>query len=450
MSFRRMHSVRWLAAAALLAALDGPAYGAGFGIFEQGSKAMGMAGAFTAQADDPSLLFHNAGGLAFVDESELAGGLTWIKGAEAEFEGDNPFPGRGARGEQELLSEFPPHAYYVAPINQRWKWGLGLTAPFGLVTEWKDPDTFSGRFLSTKAALEAVDINPTIGWQVTPNFGLGFGAIGRFSTVELNRHVGAVNPFTQTAVNVGRVKIESDGFDSGYGWNVGLLHKVTPRLSWGLSYRSKIEIEYAGEGRLTQISSGNAQFDAIVRARTPFDTNLPLETAIEFPDMASLGVAFGLTPRLLVEVDANWTGWSSFEEVVIVGTDPTARAVFGPNTTSPAQARGTVIPEGWDDVMNYRLGVRMKNGPTTEWRFGYVYDETPQPEEVVSPLLPDSNRNGVTIGYGSTGPGLKWDVALMYLVFEERERHVTLPNEPVFHGTYQQSAWLFGLTVGWK
>ena len=278
MSFRRMHSVRWLAAAALLAAVGGPAYGAGFGIFEQGSKAMGMAGAFTAQADDPSLLFHNAGGLAFVDESELAGGVTWIKGMEAEFEGDNPFPGRGARGEQELLSEFPPHVFYVAPINRTWKWGFGLTAPFGLVTEWKDPDTFSGRFLSTKAALEAVDLNPTIGWQVTPRFGLGFGAIARFSTVELNRHVGAVNPFTQTAVNVGRVKIEGDGYDTGYGWNVGLLHKVTPRLSWGLSYRSKITIDYSGEGRLTQISTGNPQFDAIVRARTPFDTNLPLET----------------------------------------------------------------------------------------------------------------------------------------------------------------------------
>jgi long-chain fatty acid transport protein len=446
-----MFSMRWLAAAALLAAAVGsPAFGAGFGIFEHGSRAMGMAGAFTAQADDPSALFHNAGGLAFVEQSELTAGVTWIKGAEAEFEGAAPFPGSGARHEQELLSEYPPHAYYVAPINRKWKWGVGVNAPFGLVTEWKNPDTFAGRFISTKASLQGVDLNPTIGWQVTPNFGLGFGAIGRFSAVELNRHVGAVNPFTQTAVNVGRVKIESDGFDSGYGWNVGLLHKVTPRLSWGLSYRSQVSIDFQGDGRLTQIPTGNAQFDAIIRARTPFDTNLPVETTVDFPDMASLGVAVGITPRLLVEVDANWTGWSAFEEVVIVGGDPTARAVFGPNTTNPAQARGTVIPEGWEDVMNYRLGVRLENGPTTEWRFGYVYDETPQPEAVVSPLLPDSNRNGITVGYGSTGPGLKWDVAVMYLMFEERERHITLPNEPVFHGTYRTTAWLFGLTVGWK
>ena len=24
------------------------------------------------------------------------------------------------------------------------------------------------------------------------------------------------------------------------------------------------------------------------------------------------------------------------------------------------------------------------------------------------------------------------------------------PNEPVFHGTYQTTAWLLGFTVGWK
>src|SRR4029079_7826664 len=70
-----------------------PARGAGFGIFEQGAKAMGMAGAFTAQADDPSLLFHNAGGLAFVDNDEIAAGATWIKGSKADFTGAAPFPG---------------------------------------------------------------------------------------------------------------------------------------------------------------------------------------------------------------------------------------------------------------------------------------------------------------------------------------------------------------------
>lgn len=60
-------------AAALTACLLAPAYvrGAGFALFEQGSRAMGFAGAFTAQADDPSAIFHNAAGLAFLKGRHL-------------------------------------------------------------------------------------------------------------------------------------------------------------------------------------------------------------------------------------------------------------------------------------------------------------------------------------------------------------------------------------------
>jgi long-chain fatty acid transport protein len=437
MNVRRERWGRWLlAGTAMLVVASGPVGAAGFGIFEQGTKAMGMAGAFTAQADDPSLLFHNVGGLAFVDDTEVAGGFTWIRGIKAELDGANPFPGQGYQAEQENLSEFPPHLYLVQPINQTWKWGVGVTAPFGLVTEWKNPDQFAGRFLSTRAALQAVDVNPSLGWQVTPTFGIGFGAIGRFSTVELERSVGAINPFTQSVADVGRLALESD-FDSGYGFNVGMLHRMTPALSWGLSYRSKLEIEYAGDARVTQVLTGNPQFDAIVRTRIPFGIDLPVATEIEFPDMASFGIAYALSDRLLVEADVNWTGWSTFDEVPIDFTGGATNSL--PDTT---------IPEQWDDAMNYRVGIRW-GPPAGQWRFGYVFDETPQPEEAVSPLLPDADRDGFTFGFGREAAKLSWDLAVMYLVFDERTRARSFEGESDFFGTYNTEAYLFGLTLGW-
>ncbi len=415
-----------------LAAVTVPSYAAGFGIFEQGSKAMGMAGAFTAQADDPSLLFHNAGGLAFVTESDFSAGLTYIRGTKAEFQGAAPFPGPNSKAEQETLAEIVPHGYYVRPINQTWKFGLGVNAPFGLTTEW-DANTFSGRYISTKAAVRTVDFNPTIGWQVTPTFGIGFGAIGRVSDVVLERRIPAVNPFTQTVVDVAGVKLESDP-STGYGWNIGLLNKVNNSFSWGLSYRSKVKIDYEGDGRLTQVSTGNAQLDAVLRTRLPFDRDLPIETEVEFPDMASLGLAFSLTPTLLLETDVNWTGWSSFDETTIRFTRGDL-----PNST---------IRSNWDDVMNYRAGLRWTKSASSEIRFGFVFDETPQPEEAVSPLLPDADRNGFTIGYGHKGAKFKTDLALMYLDFKERTRAKTFPGESPFLGTYQTKALLFGATIG--
>jgi long-chain fatty acid transport protein len=423
---------------ALVALAAAPIHAAGFSIFEQGTKAMGMAGAFTAQADDPSLLFHNAGGLAFVTDRQFSVGATWIHGTKAEFEGAAPFPGPSYRAEQKKLSEFPPHLYYVQPINTTWKFGLGIETPFGLVTEWEKPDQFAGRFLSTKASLQVIDLNPTLGWQITPNFGFGFGAVGRFSKVELNRNVPFNNPFTQSIIDIGRLHLESD-FDNGYGWNAGLLHKVNNSFSWGLSYRSKIKVDYEGDARINRILTGNSQLDAVLGTQVPFDRSLPVETEIEFPDEASLGLAFALTANLLLETDFNWTGWSSFTEVPITFTGTTTG---GSGNSLP----DTVIPEHWDDANNYRAGLRWTTSPTSQWRFGYVYDETPQPEESVSPLLPDANRNGVTLGYGHTGP-IGFDVAVMYLEFDERSRNRSFPGEGPFFGTYNTRAVLLGFTL---
>lgn len=425
---------RALCGVALGALITAPLHAAGFGIFEQGTKAMGMAGAFTAQADDPSLLFHNVGGLGFVEEQDFSAGFTWIHGLEAEFEGANPFPGEGYQAEQKALSEFPPHLYWVRPINDTWKFGLGVMTPFGLTTEWEDPDQFAGRYISTKAALQAFDIQPSLGWQVTDNFSIGVGAIARISTLELNRYIPAVNPFTLQVADVGKVKIEGD-FSEGYGFTFGVLHRVNNSFSWGLNYRSKIEIDYEGDGRVTQIFTGTP-FDQVIPSVIPFNRDLPVETSIEFPDQASLGLSFAISPSLRLETDFNWTGWSSFDEVPITFTG-------GPGNSLPS----SVLPEEWEDVWNYRAGLRWTVSSTSEWRFGYVFDETPQPEEGVSPLLPDADRNGFTLGYGRTGPGFNYDLAVMYLDFKERTRDQSFDEEGPFFGTYNTQALLVGVTL---
>ena len=209
-------------------------------------------------------------------------------------------------------------------------------------------------------------------------------------------------------------------------------------LLLGILVPEQIEVDYEGDARLTQISTGSAQVDALLRTRLPFDQDLPVETSIEFPDMASLGLAFAVSPSVLIETDVNWTGWSSFDETSIRFTG------------TPAQRLpDTLVRSDWDDVYNYRAGLRWSASPSSQWRFGAYYDETPQPEESVGPLLPDANRQGLSLGYGFTGGG-GWtlDVAVLYVDFDERTRDQSFPGEDPFFGTYQTEAWLFGLTVG--
>lgn len=422
-----------LAMAAMGLVISVPAFGAGFSIFEQGSRAMGMAGAFTAQADDPSAMFHNAAGLAFQEERDFLVGFTWIRSTEAEFEGDPPFPGSGVGAEQETLSEFPPHLYWVEPLGDRATFGLAINSPFGLVVEWEDGATFPGRFQSSKSALVTVDVNPTLAFKLSENFSLGVGAIARFAEVELNQFVGAQNPFTQTVDNVGFLDLTSD-FNEGFGFNLGALHKVTNSFSWGLSYRSEVEVDFDGDGFLTQIPTGNPQLDGLIGQSLPFGRDLPVETGIDFPEMASLGLAFHLSPTVVLETDFNWVGWSSFDVLVIDFV----------NDDLPDAER----PQNWDDVNNYRVGLSIDTAAGNQWRFGAVYDETPQPEEAVSPLLPDNDRLGATIGYGFQGRRVHWDFAFMYLHLDERTRDRSFPGEPDFFGTYDNEAILVGLSLG--
>jgi long-chain fatty acid transport protein len=417
--------------AALCAA--GPAYGAGFAIFEQGSKPMGSAMAFTAQADDPSALFYNVGGLGFFEERRFLAGATLIFLGDSEFQGAAPFPGPDATGDQTDQVQFPPHFYWVEPLGDgtRFKFGLAVTAPFGLVTEWDDPDTWSGRFVSERAELRSIDVTPSFGFRAGEKLALGIGAVARFSDVELNNRQAAFNPFIGGFSEVAKAHLESD-VDTGYGFSAGLLHKPTDRLSWGFSYRSRVEIDYSGDARLTQVLTGNPTFDAIVASMTPFDQDLPIETSIEFPDQASLGLAYRFGGSVVVELDANWTGWSSFDTLDIVFTE------------DPALSQ--TLAQDWEDAYNYRLGVTFARSEKSQWRFGYYFDETPQPDQAVSPLLPDADRNGVTVGYGWIGSRFTADFALLYVMFDER---TTTTNRDGFNGTYDTNVLLLGASLGW-
>lgn len=430
MKTNRLRSIGAVAILAALAVAAEPARAAGFAIFEQGTKAMGLGGAFTAQADDPAGLYHNVGGLAFQRGTRAELGTTFVFLGDSKFSGAAPFPGAGATGDQTNSVKALLHAYVAQPISPKWSFGLAVNNPFGLATEWDDPDTWSGRFISEFAELRSFDIAGNFGVLATEDLGIGFGVIWRGSDVVLKRRSAAVNPFNFQVVEVAKVRLESD-VDWGLGWNVGILHKACKWFQWGLSYRSKIAVDYSGTARLEQVATGDPVFDAIVAATQPFGQDIPIETRIEFPATASLGAAFTLREDLVLETDVNWAGWNSFDELAITApTEP------GLNAT---------IPENWRSVMSYRAGLRYDLSKTSQLRFGAYYDETPQPTASTSPLLPDASRWGYSFGYGHRWTRVSLDLAVLYVDFLKR---TVTDSRDGFYGSYENATWLFGATLG--
>jgi long-chain fatty acid transport protein len=423
---------RALAAALVAACVLGPApaQAAGFAIFEQGARGMGFAGAFTAQANDPSAIFHNAAGIAFLKGKQLYLGGTLIH-PSSTFTGADPFPGGTVteKGDTGLL--VPPAAYYTQPFSERLVVGIGLHTPFGLSTAWANPDTFSGRFISQRADLKGFSVNPTVGYKLADRLAVGAGLDVRFSSVSLQRRVPVINPFTQKVADAASVDLESDT-DVAFGFNLGALARISDSLSAGVHYRHKVKASYKGAATFTQVPTGNAQLDTRLTALLPQGSQ-PVTTAIDFPAFASGGVAWTVGDWTF-EADANWYQWSKFRRIRLDFTDR-------PDLDED-------IVENYKDSWQYRMGLERRLSDRFAVRGGYFFDQSPAPAESISPLLPDADRNGFALGGTWKSGRFHADGAMWFLLSPSRSTNGV--NRDEFNGTYKSHALTLGIFLGYS
>lgn len=428
-----MTSFRMLAVAlATTACILGPApaHAAGFAIFEQGARAMGFAGAFTAQANDPSAIFHNAAGIAFLKRKQFYIGGSLIR-PSSTFTGADPFPGASVIEKADTGLLIPPAGYYTQPFSERLAFGIGVHTPFGLTSAWANPDLFSGRFISQRADLRGFSVNPTVAYKLADRFAVGLGLDVRISSISLQRRVPVINPFTQRVADAATVDLDSNT-DVGFGFNAGALARITDSLSAGVHYRHKVSAGYAGVATFTPLPTGNPQLDASLAARLPQGSQ-PVTTGIDFPGYLSGGVAW-MTGDWTFEADANWYQWSRFRRLSIAFTDR-------PDLSE-------VIVENYKNSWQYRMGLERRLSETLAVRGGYFFDQSPAPAESISPLLPDADRNGFALGGTWKSGRLHADAAMWYVLSPSRSTEGS--NRDQFNGTYKSSAFTLGIFLGYS
>jgi long-chain fatty acid transport protein len=322
------------------------AFGAGFSIFEQGAKASGMAGAFVATADDPSAIFYNPAGIAQQRELAVLAGATFINFTN-EFTGDpNSDYTSGASGKYDRHTFIPPNMYAVLPIGENLTIGVGAFSAWGLRTDWADP--WVGRAISRDADLKTMSVQPTIAWQTSNGrFAIGGGVEYRRARVILSANTMRINPFSGRIVDVANTRLASD-YGDDIGWNVGVLFKPSDRIRFGASYRTDMDIDLEGEADITQISTGNAQLDALIAAQLPPDQGI--STTFPFPAVAAVGVAFSPTERVDLEFDITHMTWSRFEALSVAFD------------TTPAA--GFVREQNWEDSAASTTRTRSRPSPS--------------------------------------------------------------------------------------
>ena len=179
---------------ALASAISGSVFGAGFQISETSVTSLGRAFAGNGVAGDSiSDMFANPASLMLRGgcESELGLHLLFTS-TDFENLGSNlvlsstgavvTSPSRGTRGSGRVVI---PNIYYAAYLRKDLRYGLSITSPFGLVTEYDDD--WIGRYHAIKSELVTVDINASIAYQVKDNISIGGGISVLLADTELSR-----------------------------------------------------------------------------------------------------------------------------------------------------------------------------------------------------------------------------------------------------------------------
>jgi long-chain fatty acid transport protein len=407
-----------------------PAFPSGFQLNTQGARAMGMGLAFTAVANDPSAIFFNPAGLGWQKHFEVEVGSSFITKTQGDFTGENPFPGIGDSEREHKTTFVLPTLYVVAPLTSDINLGVGIFSPYGLGFRWDNAESFSGRFIAQNAVIQAVDLNPVLSFQATPAIAIAIGADYRVSKVQLERNQPAINPFTNSVVDVAHIKLNSDLTDNhGWGWNAGILVRPIQQLSFGAAYRSAITVNYSGTATFQQRLTGNAQFDGIVASQLPQGTH-PVTTKIDFPSSVNLGAALTLPGDFTVSAEADWTEWKKFQSLNIIFPDLVGRDLD----------RAT----NWKDSWAYRGGIEKKFSNFAV-RAGYYRDKTPQPVEDAGPILADNDRDAYSLGFGYGTDRWGVDVSDLYLKFKRLD--TAGRSHDNFFGQYKESANIFAFSL---
>ena len=163
--------------AILIFTISSTVYSAGFQISEQSGTGLGRAFAgFGVINDDLSNAFYNPAGLTLKKGTQIQASGYLIDGKsrfDAEEGANTTFgviPNTGQDDDGAVFGVVP-NLYFTMDLTDRLKYGFGITAPYGLSTDY-DRD-WVGRYQAKESELITVNINPSLAYKVSDSFSVG-------------------------------------------------------------------------------------------------------------------------------------------------------------------------------------------------------------------------------------------------------------------------------------
>jgi len=373
----------------------GPVFAGGLSTPGQGARALSMAGAFTAVADDGSAVFYNPAGISQIDGTSIEGGLAFLS---PELRYTTP----GGATETSTKHAFAPSLFVTRRFTDKFSAGLGLYAPYARDAEF--PDDLANGFASLKSKMVRTDLSGVISYQASDAFSIGGGLVVGYSQVDRSIPAGPGL----------RINDEMDGV--GFGGVVGLLWKVNAHLKAGVTYRTEMSVDHDGDRTL-------------VTGGVPTRSNARAE--VRYPASLGLGIALNPSENLTLALDANWTGWSSMDQV-------TTRTDAWPDSITQLHAR---------DSRDIRIGAEYRLPAGWAVRAGYAYSQGAFPKTYIIPAQPDADGQEIGLGIGKATGAWRVDLAYHYAVTREANASANIYG---YDGKYNISQHLVGLTAAYR
>lgn len=402
------------------------AFGAGFALIESGVSGLGNAYAgAAASAEDASTIFYNPAGMTRLEGKQVVAGGHIImpsvkfhnEGSAHLLQGVTGQPLSGGDGGDSGVTKAVPNFHYTRKLSDRFAVGLGVSAPFGLATEYDKH--WVGRYHAIESDFLSVNINPSVAYKVNDNLSVGagisvqyikakltnaidFGTLDFLGKLGLPAHALGLTP--QEAD--GHAKLDGDSW--GVGYNIGFLYEFTKNTRMGIAYRSRIEQTIDARAEFSGVPAGLAS--------VPVFKDTDAKAEITLPDNLSISFFHQLNPQWMIMADFTWTNWQLFEEL----------KVKFDNENQP----DSVTAENWKDTYRTSLGVTFM--PDNNWTFraGTAYDSSAVADKRYrTPRIPDGDRIWAALGIGYKFSNMfKADIAYAHLFINDPEISLSAAN----------------------
>lgn len=397
----------------VLLAFPSAIYAGGYRVSLQGVRQVALGAQGSTLSHDASVAFFNPAALSFVEGKFSAALGVFGVGITSKYQNASTL--ESAETDNPLGT--PIYAAVSYKPTEKLAVGLSFTTPFGSTIDWGNE--WAGKYVIDKIALKSYFLQPTVSYRFNDWFGIGVGYVAAKGSVNIKREVAVGNDDAS-------LEIESTE-GKGSGFNVGAYIKPHEKVTVGIAYRSKVQME---------VENGDVMWEnvpALVSNNLPFSAE-SFNAELPLPYEALFGISYQATPKLLLLAEIQSVGWEEYQTLDI-------QFVKG------SELYDSVSTQAYDHTYSYSLGAEYAAMEALDVRLGYKYDNTPSPGAHFNPQTPTTDYHAFTLGLGFHFGNMNVDLLGEYLKGKERNFYNV---ESQLGGDLISSGFLFGLGISYN